>query len=180
MYQQLLQKPDEALQTYNTRYISYFNLASPELEINSPLSRMHCIHYTSSLYGKLSDEMTGRFNQDLPENLHTAFEKAANFEPCIITKQSINKRRVHDINHIDVTSGQDEIEINEAHIQNPNYKGKNYDPNYQQNKSKHNFNNNSVRRNLTVHCSVTPFIIRQPIQRPRLLERVYKPMHISH
>ena len=104
---------------------------------------MHCIHYASSLYGKLSDEMTGRFNQDLPENLHPAFKKAANFKPCIITKQSINERRVHDINHIDVTPGQDEIEINEAHIQNPNYKGKNYNPNYQQNKNKQNFSNNS-------------------------------------
>ena len=37
-----------------------------------------------------------------------------------------------------------------------------------------------VRRNLTMHCSVTPFIIQQPIQRPRLLERVYKPMRTSH
>ena len=137
-YQQLHQKPDEALQTYNTRYTSYFNPTYPELEIDNPLSRMHCIHYASSLYGKLGDEMTGRFNQDLPENLHTAFKKAANFEPCIITKQSINERRVHDINHIDVTSGQEEIEINEAHIRNPNYTGKNYDPNYQQNKSKNN------------------------------------------
>ena len=41
-YQQLHQKPDEALQTYNTRYTSYFNLAYPELEIDNPLSRMHC------------------------------------------------------------------------------------------------------------------------------------------
>ena len=87
--------------------------------------------------------MTGRFNQDLPENLHTAFEKAVNFEPRIITKQSINERKVHDINHIDVTPGQDEIEINEAHIWNPNYKGKNYDSNYQQNKNNQNFSNNS-------------------------------------
>ena len=142
-YQQLHQKPDEALQTYNTRYTSYFNLAYPKLEIDNPLSRMHCIHYASSLYGKLGDEMTGRFNQDLPENLHTAFEKAANFEPCIITKQSINERKVHDINHIDVTLFQDEIEINEAHIWNPNYKGKNYDPNYQQNKNNQNFSNSS-------------------------------------
>ena len=39
---------------------------------------MHCIHYASSLYGKLGDEMTGRFNQDLPENLQMAFEKAMN------------------------------------------------------------------------------------------------------
>ena len=35
------------------------------------------------------------------------------------------------MNHIDVTPGVEEIEINEAHIWNPNYKGKNYDPNYQ-------------------------------------------------
>ena len=112
---------------------------------------MHCIHYASSLYGKLSDEMTGRFNQDLHENLHTTFEKTANFEPCIITKQSINESRVHDINHIDVTPGQDEIEINEAHIWNPNYKGKNYEPNYQQNKNKQNFSNNSSNLGTNYH-----------------------------
>ena len=37
-----------------------------------------------------------------------------------------------------------------------------------------------VRRNLAIHCSVTPFVIRQPIRRPHLLERVYKPMCTSH
>ena len=137
-YQQLHQKPDEALQTYNTRYTSFFNLAYPELELDNPLSRMHCIHYASSLYGKLGDEMTGRFNQDLPENLQTAFEKATNFEPQIITKQSINNRKIHEVHHIDVTPSQDEIKINEAHVRNPNYKGKNYDPNYQQNRMKMN------------------------------------------
>ena len=142
-YQQLHQKPDKALQTYNTRYTLYFSLTYPKLEIDNPLSRMHCIHYASSLYGKLGDEMTGRFNQDLPENLQTAFKKATNFEPCIITKQSINERKVHDVNHIDVTSCHDEIKINEVHVRNPNYKGKNYDPNYHQNKNKQNFSNNS-------------------------------------
>ena len=77
-YQQLHQKPDEALQSYNMRYASFFHLAYPELELDNPLSRMHCIHYVSSLFGKLGDEMTGRFNQDLPDNLHMAFEKAEN------------------------------------------------------------------------------------------------------
>ena len=84
--------------------------------------------------------MTGRFNQDLPENLQTAFKKATNFEPRIITKQSINNRKVHEINYIDVTKGQDEVEINKAHVRNLNYKGKNYDPNYQQNRMKMNTN----------------------------------------
>ena len=41
-------------------------------------------------------------------------------------------------------------------------------------------NDTYVRRNLTVHCLVTLLIIRQPIQRPCLLERVYKPMRTSH
>ena len=82
--------------------------------------------------------MTGRFNQDLPENLQTASEKATNFEPQIITKQSINNRKVYEVNYIDVTQGKDDVEINEAHVRNPNYKGKNYDPNYQQNKMKMN------------------------------------------
>ena len=37
-----------------------------------------------------------------------------------------------------------------------------------------------VRHNLTMHRSVTPFVIRQPIWRPCLLEKVYKPMRTSH
>ena len=97
---------------------------------------MHCIHYESSLYSKLGDKMTGRFNQDLPENLQMAFKKATNFEPQIITKQSINNRKIHKVNHINITHGEDDVEINEAHVRNPNYKGKNYNPNYQQNRTK--------------------------------------------
>ena len=107
---------------------------------------MHCIHYTSSLYGKLGDEMTGRFNQDLPENLQMAFEKAVNFEPQIITKQSINSRKIHEVNHIDVGQ-EDEIEINKAHVRNPNYKGKNYDPNFVQNRLKTNNSTNNPSNN---------------------------------
>ena len=145
-YQQLHQKPDEALQSYNTRYALFFHLAYPELELDNPLSRMHCIHYASSLYGKLGDEMTGRFNQDLPENLQMAFEKATNFEPRIITKQSINSRKIHEVNHIDVGQ-EDEIEINEAHIRNPNHKGKNYDPNFTQNRLKTNNSTNNSSNN---------------------------------
>ena len=38
----------------------------------------------------------------------------------------------------------------------------------------------TVWRNLTVHCSVTPFVIWQPIWKPHPIERVYKPMHTSH
>ena len=156
-YHQLHQKPDEALQTYNTRYASFFNLAYPELELDNPLSRMHCIHYASSLYGKFGDEMTGRFNQELPENLQMAFKKATNFKPQIITKQSINSSKIHEVNHIDI-GHEDEIEINEAHVRNPNYKGKNYDPNFAQNRLKttnNNTNNTSTHNTSTTQNNTT-------------------------
>ena len=94
------------------------------------MTKMHCTHYATSLYSKLGDEMTGRFNQELPRDLTEAFRKAANFEPRIITKQSINDRKMHKVNHVDIGNYAEDIEVNEAHVRNPNYKGKNYDPNY--------------------------------------------------
>ena len=64
-----------------------------------------------------------------------------NFEPCSLTKQTINTRRMNEINQIDVTNYDEDFEVNEVHVQNPNYKGKNYDPNYES-KNKKNSNNN--------------------------------------
>ena len=46
--------------------------------------------------------------------------------------------------------------------------------------SPYNHGSSSVRSNLTIHHSNTPFIIWQPIHRPRLLERVYKPICTLH
>ena len=89
-YQAIQQKPDEALQTYNTRYQSYYQLAHPGLNIYNDASRVSCIHYTNSLHGKLGKEMEGWFNQEVPDNLQSAFEKAVNFKPRILTKQCIN------------------------------------------------------------------------------------------
>ena len=65
-----------------------------------------------------------------------------NFEPCILTKQTINTRRMNEVYQIDITNYDEDFKVNEAHIQNPNYKGKNYDPNYQ-NKNRNNGNNNN-------------------------------------
>ena len=109
-------KPDEALQTYNSRYESHFHLAYRDITIDDAGSRTQCIHYASSLHGKLGNEMEGRFNQDLPESLQAAFEKATNFEPRILTKQTINTRRMNEVNQIDVTQCDDEFEVGEAHI----------------------------------------------------------------
>ena len=115
-FNSIQQKPDKALQTYNSWYKSHFQLAYPGITIDDAGSRTQSIQYTSSLYGKLGDEMEGRFNQDLPESLQAAFEKATNFKPHILTKQTINTRRMNKVNQIDVTNYDEDFEVNEAHI----------------------------------------------------------------
>ena len=91
-------------------------MAYQDITIDDTGSRTQCIQYASSLYGKLGDEMEGRFNQDLPESLQTAFEKATGYELCILTKQTINTRRMNEVNQIDVTNFDEDFEVNEAHI----------------------------------------------------------------
>ena len=49
---------------------------------------------------------------------------------------------MHEVNHINIGNYSEDIEVNEAHVRNPNYKGKNYDPSYQQNRYKQNTNTN--------------------------------------
>ena len=93
-----------------------FEWAYPGITIDDAGSRTQCIQYSSSLHGKLGDEMEGRFNQDLPESLQAAFEKAMNFEPHILTKQTINTRRMNEVNQIDITNYDEDFEVNEAHI----------------------------------------------------------------
>ena len=60
-------------------------------------------------------------------------------------KQQVNTRKVNEVNHIDVSNCDDyqEIKVNESHVRYPNYKGKNYDPNYQKNTHNNNSNNSS-------------------------------------
>ena len=147
-FQSIQERPEEPLQTYNARYQSYYELAHKGFTIGSNGSKVSCIYYANSLHGKLGDEMEGMFNQRLPKNLQEAFKRAMDFEPRILTKQCIHTRKVNEVNYIDVGSDYYEFEVNEAqHVQNPNYKGKNYDPNYQKNKHSHNNNPNSSYNN---------------------------------
>ena len=58
-FQSIQQKPDEALQTYNTRYKSYYQLPHPGLTVDDDASKVSFIHYASSECEKLGDEMGG-------------------------------------------------------------------------------------------------------------------------
>ena len=89
-------------------------MAYPDITIDDTGSRTQCIHYASSLHNKLGNEIEGRFNQELPESLQADFEKAT--VPCVLTKQTINTRRMNEVNQIDVTHYDEDFEVNEAHI----------------------------------------------------------------
>ena len=145
VFDSLQQKPEEPLQTYNAKYQSYYELAHKGLTITSNGSKVSCIHYTKSLHGKLGEELEGRFNQRLPDNLQDAFNRTMDFKSRILTSQCIHTWNVSEINHIDVSNNYQEFEVNEAqHICNRNYKGKNYNPNYQKNKNNQNNSPNST------------------------------------
>ena len=96
-FDSLQQKPEEPLQTYNARYQSYYELAHKGLTITSNGSK------AKSLHGKLGEELEGRFNQRLSDNLQDAFDRAMDFEPRILTLQCIHTQNVNEINHIDVS-----------------------------------------------------------------------------
>ena len=89
---------------------------------------------TASLFRQLSYELEGRFNQKLSDHLEDAMRVAIDFEPRVLTRNRQNIRCRNKVNHIEVTGPAaveiNEVEVNEAHIRNPNYKGKNCDPNY--------------------------------------------------
>ena len=143
VFDSLQQKPEDPLQTYNAKYQSYYELAHKGFTTTRNGSKVSCIHYTKSLHQKFGEELEGRFNQRLPDNLQDAFNRAMDFEPRILTLQHIHTQNVNETNYIDVSSNYQEFEVNEAqHICNPNYKGKNYNPNYQKNKN--NQNNSSI------------------------------------
>ena len=89
-FDSLQQKPEEPLQTYNAKYQSYYEVTHKVLTITSNGSKASCIHYTKSLHGKLGEELEGRFNQRLPDDLQDAFDRAMDFEARILTSQCIH------------------------------------------------------------------------------------------
>ena len=92
-------------------------------------------HYTSSQSNTQSPASHQHSQSTIHVQTPTLRINAPHFQPNL--HQPLPH---HEVNHIDIIQGEDEVEINEAHMKNPNYKGKNYDPNYQQNRTKMNTN----------------------------------------
>ena len=102
------------------------------------------MHFVNSLRSYLSSKVEDRLlgmnekNYSLGDTFRVALECELK---AIASERRHNKRNVITTNNINMGEqiGHSQLEdINEIHVRNPNYKGKNYDPNYQAKKAEAN------------------------------------------
>ena len=142
-YDNISQRPDEHLRSYIVRYSRLFKLLNG-MAPNEVVMRTTSMHFVNSLRSYLSSKVENRLlgmnekNYSLGDTLRVALECELK---AITSERRHNKRNVITTNNINMGEqiGHSQLEdINEIHVRNPNYKGKNYDPNYQAKKAEAN------------------------------------------
>ena len=138
-YDNIAQRPDEPVRSYIVRYSRLFKL----LNGTAPNEvRMHTtsMHFVNSLRSYLSSKVENRLLGMNKRNysLGDTFTVALQCElKAIASERRHNKRNTITINNVN-SEDQDHSQLEdtqEVHVRNPNYKGKNYDPNYQARKT---------------------------------------------
>ena len=95
------------------------------------------MHFVNSLHSYLSSKVENRLlgmnekNYSLGDTFKIALECELK---AVASERHHNKRNAITINNVDISSHQEPFQLeetNEIHVRNPNYKGKNYDPDYQ-------------------------------------------------
>ena len=135
-YDNIAQKPDEPLRSYIVRYSRLFMLLNGTAP-NDIRMRTTSMHFVNSLCSYLSSKVENRLlsmnerNYSLGDTFKVALE-------CELKAMALerwhNKHNAATTNQVEVIQPQTPLqpeEINEVHIHNPNYKDKNYDPNFQ-------------------------------------------------
>ena len=137
-YDNIAQKPDKPLRSYIFRYSRLFKLLNGTAP-NDVRMRTTSMHFVNSLHSYLSSKVENRLlgmnerNYSLGDTFKVALECELK---AIASERQHNKRNAAMTNQVEVIQPQTPLqheEINEVHICNPNYKGKNYDPNFQAN-----------------------------------------------
>ena len=106
--------------------------------------RTMSMHFVNSLRSYLSSKVENRLlgMNERNYSLGDTFRAALKCElKAIASERQHNKRNTITNKNIDMSEhlGHNQLEdINEIHVRNPNYKGKNYDPNYQTKKAEAN------------------------------------------
>ena len=135
-YDNITQKPDEPLRSYIVRYSRLFKLLNGTVT-NDVRMRTTSMHFVKSLCSYLGSKVENRLlgmnerNYSLGDTFKVALECELK---AIASERWHNKHNAAMTNQVEVIQPQTPLqpeETNEVHIRNPNYKGKNYDPNFQ-------------------------------------------------
>ena len=138
-YDNIAQRPDEPVRSYIVRYSRLFKLLNGTAP-NEVRMRTTSMHFVNSLRGYLSSKVENRLlgMNERNYSLGDTFTVALHWElKAIASERRHNKRNAITINNVH-TEDQDYHQLEdtqEVHVRNPNYKGKNYDPNYQARKA---------------------------------------------
>ena len=138
-YDNIAQRPDEPVRSYIVRYSRLFKLLNGTAP-NEVRMRTTSMHFVNSLRGYLSSKVENRLlgMNERNNSLGDTFTVALQCElKAIASERRHNKRNAITINNVH-TEDQDYHQLEdtqEVHVRNPNYKGKNYDPNYQARKA---------------------------------------------
>ena len=138
-YDNIAQRPDEPVRSYIVRYSRLFKLLNGTAP-NEVRMRTTSMHFVNSLRSYLSSKVENRLlgMNERNYSLGDTFTVALQCElKAIASERWHNKRNTITINNVN-SEDQDHTQLEdtqEVHVQNPNYKGKNYDPNYQARKT---------------------------------------------
>ena len=139
-YDNIAQRPDEPVRSYIVRYSRLFKLLNGTApnEVRMRTTSMHLVNsfLRSYLSSKVENRLLGMNERNY--SLGDTFTVALQCElKAIASERWHNKRNTITINNVN-SEDQDHTQLEdtqEVHVRNPNYKGKNYDPNYQARKT---------------------------------------------
>ena len=135
-YDNIMQRPDEPLRSYIVRYSRLFKLLNG-MAPNDVKMRTTSMHFVNSLHNYLSSKVENRLLDMNEKNysLGDTFKVALECELKAIASERQHMRHNAGLtNQVEVIQPQALLqseEVSEVHMHNPNYKGKNYDPNFQ-------------------------------------------------
>ena len=138
-YDNITQRPEEPVRSYIVRYSRLFKLLNGTAP-NEVRMRTTSMHFVNSLRGYLSSKVENRLlgMNERNYSMGDTFAVALQCElKAIASERRHNKRNAITINNVH-TEDPDHSQLEdtqEVHVRNPNYKGKNYDPNYQARKA---------------------------------------------
>ena len=134
-YGSIMQRPDEPLRSYIVRYSRLFKLLNGTAPDNVRMRTS--MHFINSLRNYLSSKVENRLLGMNEKNysLGDTFKLALECElKAIASERQHVKCATGSTNQVEVVQPQPLLqseEVSKIHVPNPNYKGKNYDPNFQ-------------------------------------------------